>query len=114
MRILLIDDDDSLRSCLHDVLQHLDYECVASAGGEEVFALLQTHTFDLVITDVDMPHLSGTEIVAHCSLHYPDLPIIVISGNNAPALPPDTPFMGKPFSLAKLIDTAKRLTQYAN
>ncbi|MFT5091062.1 MAG: CheY-like chemotaxis protein [Candidatus Latescibacterota bacterium] len=112
MRILLIDDNDDVRSCLQSVLQQLDYECTASPGGEEVFALLANNCYDLVLTDVDMPYLSGTEIAAHCALHYPSLPIIVMSGSSAPDLPPDTPFLGKPFSLTDLVNTVTRLTQY--
>jgi len=113
MHILLIDDDDGVRSSLLNLFEYLDYTCTASAGGEEVFTLLADNQFDLVLTDVDMPHLSGTEIAAHCTLHYPTLPIIVMSGNSAPELSPDTPFLSKPFSLADLINTVTRLTQYA-
>lgn len=114
MRILLIDDDDAIRACLQDLFLHLDYECISSAGGEEVFALLADNQFDLVLTDIDMPHLHGTEIAAHCALHYPSLPVIAMSGGSAPDLPPDTPFLEKPFALADLVNTVTRLTQVAN
>ncbi len=114
MRILLIDDDDDIRSCLEDVFLYLEYECIASAGGEEVFALLANNRLDLVLTDIDMPYLRGSEIAAHCALHYPNLPVIAMSGSSAPELPPDTPFLGKPFAIADLINTVTRLTQLAN
>ena len=112
MRILLIDDDDSVRTCLQVMLQYLDYECVASAGGEEVFQLMQARSFDLVVTDVDMPFVSGIEIVTHCAVYHPGLPIIVMSGGSVPAaLPPDTPFLVKPFALADFTRVVNKLTK---
>ena len=112
MLILLIDDDDSVRSCLEMALLQLGYDCVPSAGGEEVFQLIQAHQFDLILTDVDMPVLSGTEIVARCTIHHPDIPIIVMSGKSMPAtLSPDIPFLAKPFALTRLIDTIDKQNQ---
>ena len=112
MRILLIDDDDSVRTCLQVMLQYLDYECVASAGGEEVFQLMQAQPFDLVVTDVDMPFVTGIEIVTRCAVYHPGLPIIVMSGGSVPtALPPDTPFLVKPFALADFTRVVNKLTK---
>jgi len=114
MRILLIDDDDAIRSCLEDLFIHLEYECISSAGGEEVFTLLANNHLDLVLTDIDMPHLRGSEIAAYCALHHPSLPVIAMSGGRTPDLPPDTPFLQKPFAINDLINTVSRLTQLAN
>src|SRR5438874_2289337 len=62
-RILLVEDDPRVRSATVGALEDLDYEPVDCAGGAEAIALFNTQAFDLVITDVSMPDMSGPELI---------------------------------------------------
>src|SRR5881296_109188 len=58
-RILVVDDEESLRHLLTTILMHEGYEVVAACDGEEALARLGDETFDLVLSDVRMPRLDG-------------------------------------------------------
>jgi DNA-binding NtrC family response regulator len=83
--ILVVDDDDSVRSVIHACLDGAGYQVVSAAGREPVMSLLSTRRFDLVITDVLMPEFDGTEVVAAAKKHQPHAAIIAMSGGG-PAL----------------------------
>jgi CheY-like chemotaxis protein len=81
-RLLLAEDDPKLQAILTRVLRGAGYDLVVVADGAEALAMLEAgSTFDLVVTDVWMPHLSGPELVralrgARCSA----IPVLVLSG----------------------------------
>src|SRR5262245_55011364 len=58
-RILVVDDEESLRHLLTKMLMHEGYEVVTASDGEEALALLADESFDLVLSDVRMPRLDG-------------------------------------------------------
>jgi signal transduction histidine kinase len=64
-RILLVEDDPRVRSATVGALEDLDYEPVACAGGAEAIELFNAQPFDLVITDVIMPEMSGPELIRY-------------------------------------------------
>ncbi len=109
MRILLIEDNTVVRHCVQELLTYMGHDCHASAGGEEVYDLIG-RGFDAILTDLDMPDVTGFEILAFCAARQYELPVIVMSGRPDPALPPDTPFLRKPFTVQQL-ETLLRLTR---
>jgi signal transduction histidine kinase len=64
-RILLVEDDPRVRAATVGALEDLDYEPVACASGAEAIALFDAQEFDLVISDVIMPEMTGPELIRH-------------------------------------------------
>ncbi|MFL6751691.1 MAG: ATP-binding protein [Sphingomicrobium sp.] len=64
-RILLVEDDPRVRTATVGALEDLDFEPVACASGAEAIELFRKHEFDLVITDVIMPEMTGPELIRH-------------------------------------------------
>ena len=79
-RVLIIDDEEQIRHLLIDVLGNA-YECSDAGSAEEALAALSEHTFDLVISDIDMGAMSGLELVPHVHSLSPDTVVVMISGN---------------------------------
>jgi putative two-component system response regulator len=79
-RILIIDDEPSVRNVLCDLLS-ARYECAGVASAQEALALLRAEDrFDLVLSDIMMKGMSGLEMVPHVRAISPDTLIIMISG----------------------------------
>jgi signal transduction histidine kinase len=64
-RILLVEDDPRVRTATVDALEDLDYDPIACGSGAEAIGLFETQEFDLVISDVIMPEMSGPELIRH-------------------------------------------------
>jgi signal transduction histidine kinase/ActR/RegA family two-component response regulator len=80
-RILLVEDDPRVRTATVDALEDLDYEPVACSSGAEAIELFRTHEFDLVITDVIMPEMTGPELIRHLKATQPqDFAVLFVTG----------------------------------
>jgi two-component system, NtrC family, response regulator HydG len=79
MRILVIDDDAIFSRYLAEVLQHLGHEPEWVTDGFLAFERCLRNAYDLVICDVRMPLILGTELVAEIRRDLPELPIVLIS-----------------------------------
>jgi CheY-like chemotaxis protein len=80
-RILLVEDDPRVRSATVGALEDLDYDPVACAGGAEAIELFNAQTFDLVITDVIMPEMSGPELIRYLKSNSPrDFAVLFVTG----------------------------------
>jgi DNA-binding NtrC family response regulator len=78
-RILIIEDDDEMRSLLKDFIEEEGYEADSVEKGTYAFRKLMTDSFDLIITDIRMPGYSGLEILPELKRLQPGIPIIVIT-----------------------------------
>jgi diguanylate cyclase (GGDEF)-like protein len=79
-RVLIIDDEEQIRNLLIDVLGST-YQCSAAGSAEEALTALSDHTFDLVISDIDMGGMSGLELVPRVHSLSPDTVVVMVSGN---------------------------------
>ncbi len=80
-RILLVEDDPRVRTATVDALEDLDYEPAACSSGAEAIELFKTHEFDLVITDVIMPEMTGPELIRHLKTTQPqDFAVLFVTG----------------------------------
>ncbi len=78
---ILIADDEPLT--LELVVEHLEaegYEVQVVSGGEEAIEVARKSIFKLVLTDLSMPGMGGMEVLAHFVKHYPETPVIVLTG----------------------------------
>ncbi|MGB4782601.1 ATP-binding protein [Candidatus Methylomirabilis sp.] len=80
LRVLIIDDVPSIAETLALILCAMGHETEAVAGGEEGLARIETGGFDLVITDLSMPGMSGWEVASLVKARWPGLPVILITG----------------------------------
>jgi PAS domain S-box-containing protein len=108
--ILVVEDDDSLRTLIGGLLTRLGYQVTLAGNGGEALLLVEETGVrpDLVLTDVVMPNMSGRQLIDRLKRHYPDLLVLYMSGYTDNAivhhgvLDPDVPFLQKPFSIATL------------
>jgi CheY-like chemotaxis protein len=80
-RILLVEDDPRVRTATVGALEDLDYEPVACGSGAEAIDIFNAQMFDLVITDVIMPEMSGPELIRHLKMTSPhDFAVLFVTG----------------------------------
>lgn len=77
-RILVVDDEEQIRSALHTVLSARNYDVLLGSDGEEALALARQHAPDLVILDLAMPGLNGLEVCRQLRT-WTALPILILS-----------------------------------
>jgi len=78
-RILIVDDEVEITEILADLLSE-DYECRRAASAEQALTLLREHQFQLVISDITMPGMSGLEMIPHAKELSPETVVVMISG----------------------------------
>ena len=79
-RILLVEDDPRVRTATVGALEDLDYEPVACGSGAEAIELFKSQEFDLVITDVIMPEMTGPEMVREIKSRRDDIAVLFVTG----------------------------------
>ena len=77
--ILIVDDDDSIRSVLYDLLSE-QYECHTASTADEALQYLEYEKYDAILTDIAMPGLDGISLLKRIQLRDSDTPVILISG----------------------------------
>jgi CheY-like chemotaxis protein len=105
--ILLVDDEESLRTVVVDLLRQLGYQMLSAASGKEALALSEKHPtkIDLLISDVIMDEMPGPELAEVLLKSRPDMKVIFISGYAEGSLAPDgilkpgTILVQKPFTI---------------
>ena len=80
-RILLIDDDNAIRTILSRALSLVGYEVADAGSGEEELTLFQMHPFDLVITDFKMPGMDGCTLSCRIKEKSANTPVVLITGS---------------------------------
>ncbi len=112
--ILIVEDDAEVRSMLNDYLTFLGYKTDVAADGLEGLNKIKENRYDLVITDIAMPYVSGIGIISILKRDHPEIPVIAITGYgyHAEELAQEKNadfIMGKPFDVQKLKETVERL-----
>jgi two-component system cell cycle response regulator CpdR len=114
VRILLAEDDDSMRTYLARALERSGYDVVAVATGVEAVPYIDSDRFDLLLTDIVMPEMDGIELAQHAASVAPDMRIMFITGFAAVTLKagkavPQAKVLSKPFHLRDLVLEIERL-----
>ena len=78
-RILIVDDEVEITEILADLLSE-EYECIRAGSAEEALTRLQESEFQLVISDITMPGMSGLDMIPHVKEIAPDTVVVMISG----------------------------------
>jgi DNA-binding NtrC family response regulator len=116
--ILIIDDDDGIRSVFEQLLENKGYSVETASEGKEGLRKMHARKPDLIITDIMMPEMDGLEVVQKIRDHHSELPVIAISGGMQASamnfLPLAKRFgackvFEKPVELAKLLEAVETL-----
>ena len=115
--ILVAEDEDALRGLAVQVLRGRGYTVLETSEGAEALAVCEAlgNKIDLILTDVVMPKMSGTELVERVALMYPDIKVLYMSGYQGAALfrhgkiNMDKLYLQKPFTPAVLVDKVRRV-----
>lgn len=116
-RVLVVDDDDTIRETLYELLSE-EYICQTAETVEKAFARLEADSYDVVLTDISMPGISGLELLGHIRQKFPEVQVIVISGigdqEHAQGLIRlgAFDFLMKPFSLDVVEKSVRRAVDY--
>ena len=82
-RILVVDDEEQIRSMLTQMLEHEGFKVDTAENGEVGMTLITRHAYDLIITDMIMPVKDGLKLIMELVRDYPEQRILAISGGGA-------------------------------
>ncbi|MEX2472340.1 MAG: response regulator, partial [Gemmatimonadota bacterium] len=116
-RILLVEDDDSVRPLMQKVLTRHGYEVVHAASGAEALEICRREgdAFDLLLSDVVMPGMNGRELAEAVRAIRPDVAVLLVSGHHEDEIlkrgidEHETAFLRKPFDAPSLIEAVAEL-----
>lgn len=110
LAVLLVDDDERVRSVIHDMLAMGGMDVVSVESGEAALAALEKRTFDAVVTDLSMPGMGGIELSARIKERHSNLPVVLMSGRATEQVEEEIreakikQVLQKPFEIAALVD----------
>jgi len=116
-RLLIVDDEDPIRSMLYDLFEEA-HSCHVAETAEKAVQFLDTESYDVVLTDISMPGMSGIELLGHIRQRQPATPVIVISGVSDQSYAQGMIEMGafdfllKPFKLEKVEASVARAIEH--
>jgi two-component system, OmpR family, response regulator len=115
-RILIVDDEPSVRDVMATLLLDAGYSVQTPADGRIALEIIDLAPPDLIITDVMMPHLDGWALLDRLHERTPSLPVILMSAGDwirrrrTTPVPDHAAFLGKPFAIEELLELVVRLT----
>ena len=121
-RILAIDDEEVVRLAVATTLRRFQHDVSVAPDGESGVGLFREQIFDLVITDVNMPGLSGPQVIREIRILRPGIPVIIMGGGGSiPPLGPElfaehvgaNRALVKPFAMSQLVAAVAELVDEA-
>jgi len=115
-KILVIDDERSIRNSLKDILQYENYEVALAENGPQGIALVEKNVYDIILCDIKMPEMDGIEVLDKIHKLSPDTPVVMISGHGNIDTAVESikkgafDFIEKPLDLNRLLITIKNAT----
>jgi DNA-binding NtrC family response regulator len=101
--ILVIDDDPDIRTVAHAALSRLDYLVIETGDPQRAIRIAREQPIDLLLTDVVMPLMKGTELADRVQALSPRTKVLLMSGfHTSDIAPSGRAFMAKPFDLGTL------------
>jgi DNA-binding NtrC family response regulator len=114
-RILVVDDEDALRTVLSSELEGEGYHVRSAADGQEAINILGDQEFDLILLDIKMPNVDGFEVLKFVKERQPKTKVVMLTGfadlKNAiesKKLGAED-FVSKPYDLVDLLTTVERV-----
>lgn len=119
-RLLIVDDEESIRETLKEILEYEGYEIEEAPDGEAALALIKKFNYDAVLADIKMPKLDGMELLEMSKEFAPEIPFIMISGHGTMETAVEATkkgafdFINKPPDLNKLLITVRNAVDKNN
>ena len=112
--LFIIEDDEQVLSMMRNYFEYLGYRIITAFNGMEGLKMVSSEKYDLVITDIIMPYVSGVGIITVIKEKMPKIPVIAITayGKNPERLAAEKQadvVLRKPFEMEKLKDHVARL-----
>ena len=115
MRVLLVEDEESVRNIVARVLRQIGYTVLIANDPQDALHIIKQYkgTIKLLLTDIVMPRISGIELADHVRRDYPEIRVVYMSGYTdmdivkQASLDSDTIFIDKPFSPERLAHTIR-------
>ncbi|MBR9982896.1 MAG: response regulator, partial [Desulfatitalea sp.] len=79
VHILIVDDDNAIRTAMQEFVEMSGFACLTAPSAEEAFEMLETHSFDVVITDIMLPGMDGLELTDRIKNNH-EVDVIVMTG----------------------------------
>ena len=111
--ILVVDDEDTIRNNLFELFA-TEHTCNMAATAEQALACLSVEEYDVVVTDYQMPGLSGLDLLEHVRNTQPETPVVLISGVSTKERAKELIQLGafayvvKPFTLNEIEDVVNQ------
>lgn len=110
----MIDDERAIRNTLRDIVAWLGYATDTAANGPEGLELFERNPYDVVLTDVLMPGMTGWEVLQELRRLAPTVPVVIVTGDSVSAddhraLQPAVALVRKPVNVKALKATLSRL-----
>ncbi len=106
-RLLCVDDDSAFRQFYKTLLGNYGYEVTVAANGRQALKLFLSRKIDAVLTDLEMPEMTGAELAIRLKRMRPEVPILLVSGSRALQEAPPAAIdaaVAKGTSTSKLVD----------
>lgn len=81
LKILIVEDDESIREIMTELLTHEGYDCTSATDGLEATEIFKKSQFDVLISDFRMPRMNGAELLHWCRENDINLPVIFVTAN---------------------------------
>jgi putative nucleotidyltransferase with HDIG domain len=114
-RILVVDDEESIREIVSSMLNSANYQCRQASSGKEALARLDSgEEFDLMLTDLMMPEMDGSGLLERAKERYPDMPVVMVTAVHDIKVALDAirdgayDYLTKPFEREQLLATVRR------
>ncbi len=104
-KILLVDDDDSLRGFVAAALRKNEFDVIEANDGDAAWDMMQTQSFDLLLTDIVMPNMDGVELSTKAICADPNIKVMFMTGFSGMtgAIESKTTVISKPFHLNDIV-----------
>ena len=116
--IVVVDDEEYVRTVFAEMLATLGYTVLTANDGEDALRVMSAHDapVHLVISDVNMPAMDGFEFAALLRSAYPDMPMLLVSGegpqymmDNRDRIPERVHFLAKPVQMGELASRVRKI-----
>ena len=114
IEVLIVDDDDAIRTVAGALLEQAGIPCGLAASGEEALAVLEQQPVGVLVTDLRMPGMDGMALLANVARDYPDVAVIVLTAHATVELAVEamkagaTDFLRKPFDREEALFVVKK------
>ena len=119
-KILVLDDEEMIRDLLKETFQKKKYEVEIAVDGNEALKKIQANHFDLLVTDLRLPDISGMDILSRVKKKHPEMGIIMITAygsikNAVKAMKQGAfDYIAKPFNLDEMEMVVEKFFKYKN